>query len=222
MSEGQLLYDEWVKKQTPKDEPKANPCCSPDQWEGYQFSFDEREHFRAGLNVSYDYTNKRLRVLIEERTPNNKKKILEAISLYNNNTMYLIDHTSNTCTSEQLNESMIQDCVPKDAVLETSPVLGGSLKTNLYRFSRTDHDEDVDFIEVRTQDNCFPVDVFAASNRFGVDENFFWDITLGIKDPSVFNIPPICKKTNSDDVDHPMLPRLLKTTRAVARGKHKL
>lgn len=51
VSEGQKLYDAFMKTRA----PQAPACCSPDQWEGYEFSWDPRHHFRAGMNISYGF-----------------------------------------------------------------------------------------------------------------------------------------------------------------------
>lgn len=151
VSEGQLLYDQWIKSHAPQA-----TCCSPDQWEAYSFSFDPRHHFRAGLNISYgilsfckiflfltffsnwniDYTGKRFRILIEEHRNGNRSRVLESIALYDKKTLYVIDHTNNgACRKEPLTGDMEQDCVPSDGKKEASITIGGSLKADVWVFN---------------------------------------------------------------------------------------
>jgi len=213
VSEGQLLYDQWIKSHAPQA-----TCCSPDQWEAYSFSFDPRHHFRAGLNISYDYTGKRFRILIEEHRNGNRSRVLESIALYDKKTLYVIDHTNNgACRKEPLTGDMEQDCVPSDGKKEASITIGGSLKADVWVFNRTEHEHDLHFVQVRTTAECYPIDSFASSERIGVDTTFTWDITKGIKNPAVFTPPSNCPADKT--IAHHFYPSLLKITRSIALGK---
>jgi hypothetical protein len=108
-------------------DPAPTPCCTADQWEGYRFSWDERRHFRAGFNISYDYTNKRIRTLITEMVRGNRERVFETIALFAQKRIFVINHRTNSCHVSTLNEEMQRDCIPPHAVHEGSIIVGGAL-----------------------------------------------------------------------------------------------
>jgi len=213
VGEGQRLYDEWIKNQVPQA-----TCCSPDQWEAYAFSFDPRNHFRAGMNISYDYSGKRVRILIEEHRNGNRSRVLESIALFAKKALFIIDHTNNgACHQEALTGDMEQDCVPSDGKNEATITIGGSLSANVWTFNRTEHGQDLHYTQVRTASGCYPIDSFVSSERIGVDVTYTWDLTNGIKNASVFNPPSNCQTLKT--IAHPLYPSLLRITRNLALGK---
>lgn len=46
--------------------------------------------------------------------------------------------------------------------------------------------------DIRTTATCTQIDTVFVGRRIGIDVSFWWDITKGIKNPTVFNPPPIC------------------------------
>jgi hypothetical protein len=46
--------------------------------------------------------------------------------------------------------------------------------------------------DIRTTASCIQIDTVITGRRIGIDVNWWWDITKGIKNPAIFNPPPIC------------------------------
>jgi hypothetical protein len=175
------------------------PCCTADQWEGYEFAWDERHHFRAGINISYDYTNKRLRTLLTETQHGNRERVLESIALFAQKKIYVINHRNNVCHVGTLNDEMHQNCIPSHASFQGSIVLGGALAANLWAWEAYINGTRNLFYEVRTAASCIPIEgiIFVRRNR--ADVNSWWDITKGIKNPAIFTPPSNCN-TASDPI----------------------
>jgi len=150
--------------------------------------------------------------------PNTKH--IESIALFGKNTLYVIDHTSGSCHTEPLNTKMEQDCVPTDATLDATITIGGSLSANVYSYNRTERGEDVHYTQVRTAIGCTPIDSFVSSRRIGVDVNYVWNVTPGIKNVTVFVPPTNCTSNFSTTTpSHPLYAQIMKVTRAIAKGK---
>lgn len=169
--EEQLEFDkEWFAKKN----KKADACCTPDQWEGYQFSFDEKHHFRAGFNISYDFTGKRLRIAAYE-VRNKKKLSLESLALFKEKQLYIIDYTANNCGLTTPNHAMQRDCIPGDAH-KTEITIGGSLNADVYDYAAMNNTARV--IDTRTK-SCLPIYSAIFDDSIAADIGFSWDLTTG-------------------------------------------
>jgi len=181
---------------TPQDQEAifaGQRCCTSDQWQGYMFSWDESRHFRAGFNISYDYTNKRTHVLIEEQEGNRRRRVIETIALYQFKKVFIIDHNTQQCHEADLEGDMRQDCVPQNATHAGQITIGGELPANIWEWEEGPRNSSRRIMELRTVSTCTPIDSFVTGRFIHVDVNYYWNITQGIKDPSIFAPPKTCK-----------------------------
>ncbi|XP_046551984.1 mammalian ependymin-related protein 1-like [Haliotis rubra] len=131
---------------------------------------------------------------------------------YNTNTMYVIDVLKRTCQKTKSNLPFNNGCVPDDAKQVFDMTIGAgseTLQTKIYsmRLQQASTLMDINFSV--TEKQCVPVGenwVGSVNNVKMVMSVGFFDITLGIKDPSVFTPPAFCKQNITGDAAfHPVL-----------------
>ena len=172
---------------------QQDACCTPDQWEGQIAGINRERGLRFFQFVSYDFSNQRMRIdfYADVNSQNYQGTFIERYDL---GEFYYIDSNGN-CKGQEVHGILDQMCVPDGAQDTYSFTLGGSLPCTSYVFS--------DFVNMSdftvTSDNCIPISgqFFTRTPR---NSNFtwegdlnFWDITPGIRNPNVFNVPGNCK-----------------------------
>eukprot|EP01098_Paradermamoeba_levis_P003267 TRINITY_DN1508_c0_g1_i2.p1 TRINITY_DN1508_c0_g1~~TRINITY_DN1508_c0_g1_i2.p1 ORF type:complete len:113 (-),score=44.51 TRINITY_DN1508_c0_g1_i2:61-399(-) len=85
-------------------------------------------------------------------------------------------------------------CVHKNANFSTSVTIGGSLVVDVWRATLIGGGE---VLQV-THTGCIPVHRVVHSPRIDADIESFYDITAGIKDPSIFNRPSVCSPLDAE------------------------
>ncbi|XP_046345094.1 uncharacterized protein LOC124125777 [Haliotis rufescens] len=179
----------------------ANICCTPRQWEGVEAQvigtvknggtplISETE-----INVHFDATNKRL-AFDEKVTANGYTVNVKVIQLWDKLTEYVIQQTG-TCTRKHLSGPFPGGCIPDTATLIGSH-FEGSVKNkvtyNSYRI--VDTAKGVTAIVDMTSDTCEPIrqETYGKTgNDYYLISNRYYDISGGIKNATVFNVPPAC------------------------------
>ncbi|XP_002732737.1 ependymin-related protein 1-like [Saccoglossus kowalevskii] len=177
----------------------AFKCCPPKQFEGFIGSYGGScsHQGQAGLlfswgQVHYDY--KKAMVAVEETVYVDKQQEhVQVIQDYANEVMYLI--IGGNCTKSDLPDTEIM-CVPDSAVYVMTQEYGmGAMTVDIYSYgSKLFGDAFFGQISV-TRDKCIPMGVNLGINhpQASIVMSFgYANLTLGIKDPSVFDIPEIC------------------------------
>jgi len=197
----------------------AQRCCMPDQFEGFRFDFDEKHHFRAGTNVSFDFTNSRARVVFHDRIGDSRVQARETLALFASNTLYEIDWIRRNCTKYTLTEKMEKDCVPHHARLEATHTIGGLIPCHTWGYDVVNQDGVIiHVLTTRVASSCFGVYGAQFNDRIGVDVDFVWDETPGIKNGNVFNPPKICTDQLATIGDQSRIPTLLHDIYTIPRG----
>jgi len=173
-------------------------CCSPIQWEGNVWGFSERRNASFFEYLYYDYLNKRIRadVFVDEigRNQQIRATVYEQFvkGLF---TRFIVDSTGKCTVQKPRMPYLPEACVPPNYEHDTVWTLGALLKVHsyFYNFNRAQEFADVMVGEM----NCVPIRgiVFSHHEEFhGPDfaVNYF-NIQLGIANPSVLNLPGNCQ-----------------------------
>ncbi|CAH1802946.1 unnamed protein product [Owenia fusiformis] len=153
--------------------------------------------------VSYDYTNKRTKLVISKSPPIPRpgEQTVTYINDYVKHVSYQIDDI-NGCQKSQI-DNMTKQCVPGDALFEGSATLGGegvTLPVDIYSYIMPG-------LGFKTRatvsksglSECVPIGMQLVLGGAELDSvAMIWNveahnITAGIKDPSVFEVPAKCK-----------------------------
>jgi len=188
-------------------EVAASGCCTPDQWEGYQPAYggySGHHHMRGEVKefsaVSYDYTNKRKAVFMTflNGDKQNKYQVITRCDDDNDDgcKVYVIDLQKNECRIKEV-PGFEKSCIPADGKYNGNGAIGfgkNSMKIVSYVISRR---EVTTFVSVGNigKDLCVPVSETIAGEMKGVgfmQYVGFIDISAGIKNATVFDVPDIC------------------------------
>ncbi|XP_060557202.1 uncharacterized protein LOC132717685 [Ruditapes philippinarum] len=182
---------------------KSKYCCYPDQWEAVEGlmagSVDDEGHAtitNGYVTVSYDAKNQRI-YGVDTITTGSVTKVYTFLQLFTEGVQYLI--VNKTCTRAKLGAWNNQNCIPDNATLTNQYRLGlnQSIMINDYTYSISN----LTYIVSVENKSCAPVveynfgDLNGAQLMTGVGVQ---GITVGIKDPSVFDVPAICKQAPHD------------------------
>ncbi|KAL3862071.1 hypothetical protein ACJMK2_008066 [Sinanodonta woodiana] len=174
-------------------------CCPPKAWEGFVgtmsgFMKDGKPHSSKGLLMYH--TNDTLGMvdsegdIIIDRLLTLKIRIIK-----DNNKMIGYNIMNGKCTKKTLVRKEL-DCIPENATLVRSTYLGAgpeTLAVKVYRFM----DGDTEVYSTVTSSGCIPLDHVLTGIHPDTKAEFIGveqvsGITVGVKDPSVFDIPSIC------------------------------
>ncbi|XP_067672391.1 ependymin-related protein 1-like [Haliotis asinina] len=179
----------------------GNICCTPRQWEGVEAQvigtlknggtplLSETE-----IKVSVDATNNRM-AFDEKVTANGYTVNVKVIQLWDRKTEYIIQQTG-TCTRKQLTGDFPSGCIPDTATLTGKHFEGSpqnKVTYNSYRIA--DAAKGVTIIADMTTDTCEPIrqETFGYSGtEYYFISNRYYDISGGIKNATVFDVPPAC------------------------------
>lgn len=206
-------------------------CCTPDQWQGYQFSSagynGKKPGFvESGVFISYDATNKQVAAKATY-TKNGKDRKYNIVVRYEKDSevlrwcsgencegkgkMFILDEQNDKCFVKKLRKPFRKMCIPKGAKSPGNFRFGAgnsSLEVEAFNMKRFSRKRNV-FVEswmTVTKDGCIPVteSLHGAIKGVGFMENVgFADISPGIKDPAVFDIPKQCEEKNVSDAPFP-------------------
>ncbi|EDV27387.1 uncharacterized protein TRIADDRAFT_53031 [Trichoplax adhaerens] len=144
------------------------------------------------IRLYYDYSNQRIRV---DESPAGIKTTV--IIDFNTHKTYII--TNGQCLTTTIEAPFNPTCIPGNALYSGILQLGGpdGIIAKSYHFSTADSTIQTDYI---ISENCIPVlEVSKVSLTNPTTETTFVTLTygnttIGIQDPSVFDIPAICSQ----------------------------
>ncbi|XP_071111036.1 mammalian ependymin-related protein 1-like [Haliotis cracherodii] len=185
------------------------PYCTVPQWEGYQSTYGGI--FREGqvvldemlTRVAYDLNNTRLALFTSGTTGGVSRKI-DYIYNYQERILYTIEGP--TCTKTPLTEPFKKQCTPKGAVMTWGKTwLGGAGPNDeLWILGFTGQLNNISYHISFNQFPVVPVFETLMGEVDGVSlyqNSNFMNVTVGIKDPAVFNPPPSCKAVDVEPPD---------------------
>ncbi|MEE6465761.1 hypothetical protein FKM82_006679 [Ascaphus truei] len=177
---------------TPAD---PTPCQAPLQWEGRTGQYDHSTGRNTRATVTYDATLQRLRVLEEKKMFVPCKKFFEYIFLYQDAVMFQIEQVTKLCSKISLTEPWDPYDIPDNSTYEDQYYIGGpGDQINVQEWSdRKPARKYETWVGVYTDKDCYPVQETYTKNYSVTTSTRFFDIQLGIKDPSVFNPPSTCQ-----------------------------
>ncbi|XP_002732738.1 ependymin-related protein 2-like [Saccoglossus kowalevskii] len=178
----------------------AQKCCPPKQFEAFMGEVGGTctPQGQSGLffvtgQVHYDY--KKAMVAAEEYISTEKQVKVQIIQDYNSNTQYVVQ--AGKCTKSDLPGSIENTCVPDYAVYGGRLVYGlnAALEIDMYSFEGQQLGTNYSVQVLVTSKEClyFAQNTFIDSPQVDIIMNSgYTNTTLGIKDPSVFDVPKIC------------------------------
>ncbi|XP_066291958.1 ependymin-related protein 1-like [Branchiostoma lanceolatum] len=188
--------------------PVPAPCCVPKQWEGEVHMI--QGYVRSGqpglqnvtVRESYDFTRKKIAVeLLGMTTPT--KVIMD----YNKMEVFTI--TGTTCTAGKMMNPGMLNCLPMNSTYMGSFRFGGMDGLLVDSWSIFDPLLGGNGVVDMTRDGCIMVTEVLTSPPGSPEPSLsalgVTDVTLGIKDPKVFDVPrPPCPSNPGNEKLHPV------------------
>ncbi|XP_002732744.1 ependymin-related protein 1-like [Saccoglossus kowalevskii] len=183
----------------------AYKCCPPKQFESTmgQFGGTCTRQGKSGIftvygPLHYDYS-KEMVALEEYISAGEQQFKVKVIQDFNSNTQYVI--MAGKCTKSDLPGSIDDTCIPDAAEYIGTNVYGlDALTADSYTYNAQQMGANVSVGVAVTANECLPfgLTIFADQPQAETISFIgFMNVTLGIKDPSVFDIPKIC---DHDDI----------------------
>ncbi|KAM6087785.1 mammalian ependymin-related protein 1 [Chlamydotis macqueenii] len=171
------------------------PCQAPRQWEGRTVSYEHGSGRNTRAAVSYDGPNQRLRVLEERKALIPCKKFFEYILLYKDAVMFQIEQVTKLCSKIPLTEPWDPYDIPANSTYEDQYYIGGPGDEIMVQewSDRKPARKLESWVGVYTVKDCYPVQETYTKNYSVTTSTRFFDIKLGIADPSVFTPPSTCQ-----------------------------
>ncbi|CAC5409337.1 unnamed protein product [Mytilus coruscus] len=174
-------------------------CCAPNQWEGHlyidSFLFPYAIHTYGTADVAYDLTNSRalINATLVDESPfvDPKMKQYSALYLedYKNNYEYELDNGV-YCQKTRLDVNMTKQCIQGGDNLMYSGLIGEHIITDTYNITL---DKSIPNIRASIKrGSCVPVHLY-FTHKVVVTNVDVYNMTRGIKDTKIFDIPPQCK-----------------------------
>ncbi|GFR61525.1 mammalian ependymin-related protein 1-like [Elysia marginata] len=181
-------------------------CCTPDQWQGVQSLFSGYAgFFHRGLitefnDVAYDYEGKRSAVFLRYVNGDIEAK-LKIVVRYEDDKdeggmLYVDNYNKERCWKKRLEGEFHKACIPKDAKSYGNYSLGlkGKYEVTSYNIKgkRMDH---IVTVQTLGEGVCAPIGQISMGRvgHYDVLRNVgFVDITPGIRNESVFDVPKDC------------------------------
>lgn len=184
-----------------------SPCKTALQWEG---RFSEWDH-NAGTNnrytISYDGVKRRKWVEEEQKSMRPGRRLFKFLILFDEQVEYKIDLTYNKCSKIQMGPWR-NFSIPPLALYEDEYQIGGP-KGNLDVIEWSDRQparKRETWIGGFTKNGCWPVfEIFTYVND-SVSVAYttrFFDLTPGIKNMSIFDVPELCKTATAEPPSDP-------------------
>ncbi|XP_034985835.2 mammalian ependymin-related protein 1 [Zootoca vivipara] len=175
--------------------PPAVPCQAPLQWEGRTVVYDHSSGRNTRAAVSYDGQNQRLRILEERKGLIPCKKFFEYIYLYKDSVMFQIEQVTKLCSKIALTEPWDPYDIPDNSTYEDQNYIGGPGDQIMVQewSDRKPARKSETWVGVYTVKDCYPVQETYTRNYSVTTSTRFFDLKLGISDPSVFTPPSTCQ-----------------------------
>ncbi|XP_033127893.1 mammalian ependymin-related protein 1-like isoform X4 [Anneissia japonica] len=174
-----------VRSQVPK------PCVAPSAMEARIVEIDPSRGFEVRAKMSYDFYNRRVRIVDEVVHSDSRKEFMDVLFLHDVGKEYRLNFQTKVCEVLPISREFRPIGIPLNGTFYGEATIG----------SKAEHGEGVNvqawggdaefgrYIGVWTLTGCLPVREGYYSNQTGFINTEFFDITLGISDPNVF-IPP--------------------------------
>jgi len=178
-----------------------NPCISPQTWEGKVFTSDTtkaagQQYFKSFL--VYDGINRR--TASWDEIISGEKKYFLVIRLFNDHVEYVYDINKKSCEKRPLLHPWRPFGIPQNATYDETLILGSNafadsgLSTDLWHADFQHGYDHVDWHGEFTTQHCVPVhDWISSRTSTNHVHSTFYDVVLGISNPSVFDPPAACK-----------------------------
>ncbi|XP_024067620.1 mammalian ependymin-related protein 1 isoform X1 [Terrapene carolina triunguis] len=172
------------------------PCQAPLQWEGRTVAYDHSSGRNTRAVVSYDGPNQRLRLLEERKGLIPCKKFFEYIFLYKDAVMFQIEQVTKLCSKIALTEPWDPYDIPDNSTYEDQYYIGGPGDEIMVQewSDRKPARKFESWVGVYTVKDCYPVQETYTKNYSVTTSTRFFDLQLGITDPSVFTPPSTCQE----------------------------
>ncbi|GFO11597.1 mammalian ependymin-related protein 1-like [Plakobranchus ocellatus] len=181
-------------------------CCTPDQWEGVQTTFAGYSgYFHSGLikeynYVAYDFENKRSAMYMRyvNKDIEAKLKYLVVFDDDEGGMLYIDNLGKGTCFMKKLEGEFRKSCIPKEAKSYGPYYLGlkGGYKVESYNL-KGKHMDVIVTVQPIEEDVCAPISELATGlvGHYKILRTVgFVDITPGIKNETVFDVPKDCNE----------------------------
>ncbi|XP_046566112.1 mammalian ependymin-related protein 1-like [Haliotis rubra] len=186
--------------------PVADPCCTPDQWEGIAGSIvgsvtnGKSTSAQSTTLMSYDFTDMMLAsdttTMVDGMTFKNK-----TIIDYNKKLMYNFNEMSGVCDVMEFDQPFQKACVPDNAK-ELGNFYYGAGDNMLQATSYMIQQDPFTAYVSMTTTGCIPITEIAYGDlgtTAVMTTTGFVNITPGIKDKSVFTPPSACAQAKVQD-----------------------
>ncbi|XP_046566464.1 uncharacterized protein LOC124275022 [Haliotis rubra] len=171
------------------------------------------ELIKAKINLHYD-ADVPIVVAVANTSVGTRKRVLTAIQDFRHKTLYVLEDGG--CKVKPLREPFMELCSPKGQD-GTFMWLGfGNTAYPALEYVYTFKQQTVDtrgtMCAVWTQDSCSPVSESFYGTFIGNPQVYtfsYSDINKGIRDPSIFHIPKMCREANmtmTDTMPHDNIP----------------
>lgn len=178
------------------------PCCMPDKFESHEYveariiNLVKSTYLQtANMNISYDFTSKKTVTFIYNIKADGKSfPSMSTLVDYEAGVAYIVKN--NKCTKSAAPRKMPRICVPEIfKIAETTHFGAGSDMLLVHKYQYSYGNTTSSFTV--TAKNCYFISYEAYDSQSPEDRprGVVFGITLGIKDPSVFSVPALCKKT---------------------------
>ncbi|KAE8597283.1 hypothetical protein XENTR_v10016412 [Xenopus tropicalis] len=173
----------------------VTPCEAPLQWEGRIVLYDHNTGKNTRATVTYDAILQRIRILEEKKSFVPCKRFFEYIFLYQEAVMFQIEQVTKICSKNTLTEPWDPYDIPENSTYEDQYYIGGpGDQIPVQEWSdRKPARKYETWVGVYTVKDCYPVQETYTKNDSMTTSTRFFDIKLGISDPSVFNPPSTCE-----------------------------
>ncbi|XP_063413226.1 uncharacterized protein LOC134695749 [Mytilus trossulus] len=175
------------------------PCCMPDKFESHEYvegRILQATHFEtANMNISFDFTSKKA-VGFRYNIKTDGKVLPPMYTLvdYESGFAYVVQN--NKCTKSAAHGKMQRACIPEMfKMVKTTHFGAGSEMLPVHKY-QSNIGNSTGSITV-TAKNCYYISYGGYNSQRPTEglRGEVFGITLGIKDPSVFSVPALCKKT---------------------------
>ncbi|XP_016280116.2 mammalian ependymin-related protein 1 [Monodelphis domestica] len=175
------------------------PCQAPQQWEGRQVRYEHSSGRSTRALLTYDGPQQRIRLLEERKALIPCKKFFEYIFLYQDGVMFQIDQATQLCSKIALTDQWDPLDIPQNSTFEDQYYIGGPQDQIMIQewSDRKAARKYETWIGVYTVKDCYPVQETYIRNYSVTFSTRFFDIQLGIRDPSVFTPPSTCERAQT-------------------------
>ncbi|XP_042331155.1 mammalian ependymin-related protein 1 [Sceloporus undulatus] len=180
----------------------SSPCKAPEAWEGRTVVYDHGTGRNTRAALAYDSPNQRLRVWEERKGLIPCKKFFEYIYLYKDAVMFKIEQVTKLCSKMPLNDPWDPFDIPDNSTYEDQYYIGGPDDQIMVQewSDRKQARKFETWVGVYTVKDCYPVQETYTKNYSVTTSTRFFDLKLGISDPSVFIPPSTCQTAQPEEM----------------------